>query len=374
MIYLDNAATTPVCAAAAEAVYNILTQTPGNPSSLYKLGLEAEQKLNKARLVVSRALGCSAAEVYFTASGTEANNIALLGAARARRAWGNEIVITGYEHPSVHNTVMALKREGFTVHKINPDQTGVVDAQSIVQAVNRNTALVSCMHVNNETGAMLDVEHMALAVKAANQRTAFHCDAVQSFCKHPLTLNGAIDTVAVSGHKVHAPKGIGALYIRKGFHIEPVMYGGSQERGMRSGTENVAYAAGFAAAIADAGSLENNLTAITALAQLLRRQLEMMGGILVNSPEGASPYILNFSVSGIKSETVLHFLEQRNIYVSSGSACAKGGKSHTLVAMGFPDSRIDSAIRVSLCSGNTADEVNRLIEGLHIAQQTLAKS
>ncbi len=370
MTYLDNAATTRVCAPAIEAVDTVLRQHFGNASALYDLGLAAHKILEHARAVLAAALGCAPGEVYFTGSGTEANNLAVLGAARARKAWGNEIVVTGYEHPSVAHAVDALEKEGFIVHRVLPSVHNRVHIGEMAQLVKKNTALVACMQVNNETGALLDVAALAKEVAERNSRTAVHCDAVQGFLKHPLEVK-ALHTAAISAHKVHGPKGIGALVVRGGMHLEPVIYGGGQERGLRSGTENVAYAAGFAAAVEDASA--RPLQILEPLAAQLRAGLAQMDGVTVNTPDEASPSIVNFSMPGFKSETLLHFLEAQKIYVSSGSACGRGERSRTLEAMGLPDAVIDSALRVSFDAGNNAADVEALLAALAQARQILVR-
>lgn len=374
MIYLDNAATTLVSDDVAKEICRVLQGVFGNPSSLYDLGLEASRVLEDARGVVASGLGCGPGELLFTGSGTEANNIAVLGTARARAAWGRNVVMTGYEHPSVYNTVQSLQREGFAVQVVEPGANGEVDPDRIVALVDKETALVACMAVNNETGAMLDVAAVAARVKEINRRTAVHCDAVQCLMKHPLKLDGAIDTAAVSAHKIHGPKGIGALYVRKGLHMDPVLHGGGQERGLRSGTENVAYAAGFAKAVEAMPEKTKALEYTAQLNQLLRQALQDIPGSAIHSPDKASPYILNFSVPGYKSETVLHFLEERKIYVSSGSACGRGQRSQTLMAMGLPERLVDSAIRISFCADNKQSDITSLIEALKDAQNSLMRS
>ena len=372
-IYLDNAATTPVLSQAAAEMCEVLIGDFGNPNSLYDLGLKAQKMLEMSRIKVAREISCSPSDLYFTSGATEANNIAILGAARARKLWGTDVIVAGFEHPSVLNTVYALRDEGFTVTVVNPEKNGAIDINKIVQKVGKGTALVACMHVNNETGALTNVAALSKQVKERNHRTALHCDYVQGFLKFKLDVSG-IDTVSVSAHKVGGPKGIGAMFMRKGFNIATVVHGGNQEKGVRSGTQNVAGAAGFAKAAELHGDIGQNLKTVTALNKDLRGKLEGMSGIALNSPADASPYILNFSVLGYKSETILHFLEARGIYVSSGSACTRGARSHTLESMDIPEENIDSAIRVSFESKNTAEQVKLLCEALVEAQKSLVRS
>lgn len=373
MTYLDNAATTRVSQACAQAVYETLCGCFANPSSLYGIGLAAQKRLEAARAEVAAGMGAAPEEVYFTGSGTEANNLAVLGGARARRSWGRAVVLTGFEHPSVEQCAKALAAEGFAVRRIMPDGQGRVDEEALVAAVDRDTALVAVMQVNNEIGTVLDVERIAGRVKAANRRTAVHCDNVQGFLKHPaLRLGEGIDTMAVSAHKIHGPKGIGALYVRRGHNLENVLHGGLQERALRPGTENLAYAVGFAKAVElarphCAGQFER----LRRLNAMLREAAAALPGVRINSPQDGSPYIFNLSLIGYRSETLLHFLEQKEIYVSSGSACSKGEKSHTLSAMALPRGVIDGALRVSFSDETTEQEVQALAEALAEAQKIL---
>lgn len=373
-IYFDNAATTKVSESVIKVVNETLKQTWGNPSSLYKKGYEAHKLLEQSRKTVAGALGCLPDEVVFTASGTEANNIALLGAARARKNFGSEVVITGYEHPSVYETAKSLEDEGFFVIVVNPGIDGAIDIGELLSKINKKTALVAAMQVNNETGATLDAAALAKRIKNINARTAVHCDCVQGFLKYPIKLSSTtIDTAAVSGHKLHAPKGIGALYVRKGFNIKPVVHGGGQENGLRSGTENVAYAAAFAEAVRQFDTAKNRENVET-LNGRLRRKLSMVEGVEINSPNDASVYILNFSVLGFRSETMLHWLDDNGILLSSGSACSKGNTSRTLLSMGLDSARIDSSLRVSFSDENTGADVDKLVNLIVDLKKTLIQS
>ncbi|MBR2807392.1 MAG: cysteine desulfurase [Oscillospiraceae bacterium] len=370
--YLDNAATTPVSEKSAEAVMEILRDYYGNPSSLYSIGIKASKKYEHAREVIAESLGCRPEEIFFTGCGTESNNLAIFGAARARKAWGNEVIVTGYEHPSVQNTVDALKDEGFEVITIAPEN-GVIEPEEIISHVSPKTVLVTAMMVNNETGAMLDVPYISKKVKEINKRTAVHCDFVQGYMKEKIDL-ASIDTLSASGHKINAPKGIGILYMRKGFNLRKTQFGGGQEKGIRSGTENIAFACGFAAAVEEHKDIEGNARKIAALKAMLAEGLREFDNVTINSPENSTPYVLNFSFEGYRSETVLHFLEARDVYVSSGSACSKGERSHTLEAMKLPSKLVDSAIRVSFGLQNTEDDVKALLDGLREAGQSLMKA
>lgn len=375
--YLDNAATTMVAPEVADAIRAAMAEYWANPSSLYGPAVRSEQALAAARAAAAKALGCTAAELVFTGCGSESNNLALLGLAAARKGWGKKILASGYEHPSVYRPLERLAQQGWQVEFVPPGQDGRLPADELIARVDKTTALVACMQVNNETGAQVDAPALAAAVKAANPRTAVHIDAVQGWLRLPAFSRAAlanIDSCAVSGHKIHAPKGIGALYLRRGCNILPPYLGGGQERGLRPGTENTPYAVGLAAAAGRlASSVAQRAAAAAALGARLRAGLGCLPGITLNSPEDAVPQLLNFSLGDVRSETMLHFLEENKIYVSSGSACSKGAASHTLAAMGLPARRIDTALRVSFCAENTPEDVDALLEGLETGLKKLAK-
>ena len=373
MIYLDNAATTTVFPEVAEVIASVLRDSFGNPSSLYSLGIESKKIMDRSRVQIAKAMGCDPAEVYFTSCGTESNNLAILGAARSRKAWGNKVIVSGIEHPSVQNTAASLANEGFDVVVIPPEEDGNLSIDRFLKEVDKRTVLVTCMRVNNETGALTDTAFLAKKVKEINRRTAFHCDAVQSFMKHTTVLDGSIDSMSVSGHKIHGPKGIGVLYLRKGFSLEKTQFGGGQEKGMRSGTENVAYIAGMAKAVELIGPIRKNLEHVSVCRNILWDSIRDLPEVRLNSPETASPYILNISVLGYRSETMLHFLESEGVFVSSGSACSKGEKSHTLEAMSLSEDRVDSALRFSLSAETTEDDVKTAAEALKKAIKTLER-
>ncbi len=377
--YLDNAATTQVDAAVLTVITDTLRDHYANASALYTPAADCEALLEDCRAPVAAALGATAAEVVFTASGSEGNNLALWGAAFARRAWGRQVVVSGYEHASLTNPCRQLGALGYTVTTVAPDKQGLVTPEALAAAVGPATALVAAMQVNNETGALLDVAETVRLVKQKNPRTAVHIDGVQGFMKLPLDVRRAgVDSYALAGHKIHAPKGVGALYLRRGYHIEPPYLGGKQEGGLRPGTENLAYIAGLAKAVELARpTLAARLEKVRGLNEYLRAQVAVRDFLVPNSPAAAqcSPYIFNFSIPGLRSETVLHFLElSRQVYVSSASACGKGAASHTLQAMGLPAARIDSALRVSLCGATTRDDLDALLAGLDEATQKLARS
>ena len=370
--YLDNAATTMVNPEVIETITKAMAEHWANPSSLYTPGAHSELALNKARADVARTLGATAGEVYFTGCGSEGNNLAILGAARTRK-WGKRIVCTGFEHPSVALPMQRLAQEGYDVQFVAPEADGHLNVDRMLELVDKNTILVAAMQVNNETGTAVDVARLAAGVKARNDRTAVHVDGVQAWMRVPVRLAN-IDSYSVSGHKIHAPKGIGALYLRKGYHIEPPYLGGGQEKGMRPGTENLPYAIGMAkAATLLSRTLPQRHKTLVELNTRLREGLKQFPEITLNSPEDAVPEVLNFSLNVIRSETMLHHLETMGVYVSSGSACSKGAASHTLTAMGLEPRRIVTAIRASFCADNTPEDVDALLEGLKTGLAALSR-
>ena len=373
--YLDNAATTIPSPEVVAAVSKSLAENWANPSSLYTPGLENAQLLNRCRTTVAKTLGCTAAEVYFTGCGSESNNIALLGAAHTRQNWGRRIVVSGFEHPSVQLPLRRLAEEGFEVIEVPPEKDGHLDVEKMAGHVNKSTILVACMLVNNELGTRVDTEKLAKLVKTANPRTAVHIDAVQGWMRVPFRLDN-IDSLAVSGHKIHAPKGIGALYLsdRLVQAFQPPYLGGEQERGLRPGTENLPYAMGLAAAAARlAKTMKSRDTAMRALNQRLREGLKAFPEVVINSPDDAVPEVLNFSENAIKSETMLAWLAEAQIYVSSASACGRGQPSHTLAAMGRDPLAIDTAIRVSFCGDNTPEDVDAFLNRFEDGMKHLQK-
>lgn len=377
-IYLDNAATTRPCEPAVSAVFQNMVEDYGNPSSLHKLGLVAEQNVTEARKAVAAALVCDPQCVTFTSGATECNNTAIFGAAKNYGKRKKKIVVSAIEHPSVAEPIKYLEeKEGFEVVRIKPARGGEISAEDFIDAVDENTCLASCMLVNNETGAIQPVRRIFSQVKRSFPECVTHCDAVQGFMKMPIkSAEIFADVIVVSGHKVHAVKGVGAMYIRKGIRIAPLLLGGGQEKNLRSGTESVPLIAGFGAAIRalmpTVGVAHENAEQITAY---LLKKLSKLEYVTVNSmAENTSPYITNFSVEGIRSEIMLHYLESKDIYVSSGSACSKGAHSSVLTAMGVSDKLADSAIRVSICRTTTMGEIDVLVTALQEGYASLAKT
>lgn len=366
-IYYDNSATTRTREESAKLVYEMLTDCYGNPSSLHRRGFLAQQRLDKAREQTAATLGAQSGEIYFTSGGTEADNIAILGAARAQQRMGKKIVTTAIEHDAVLNTVKFLEGEGWEIVRLKPDREGKITAQQVLDAVDNQTVLVSMMAVNNEVGSVLPVAQVSRLLRKEYPRVLLQCDAVQAWCKQPLRLGKALDVdfLSVSGHKIYAPKGCGALYVKKGSRLRPVSFGGGQEKNIRPGTEGIANlcAMGLSAQLLTAESAENH-SRVTLIRDALLEGLTKLPDICINSPADATPYILNFSALGVRSEIMLHFLEEKGIYVSSGSACAKGGASHVLQAMGLERERADSAIRLSFGRYNTPEQVPLFLEAL----------
>ncbi len=375
MVYLDNSATTVVSKKAAEKALYVMTECFGNPSSLHTLGFKAEQEIKTARRIISGALSCREGELFFTSGGTESNNTALLGAAHAHRRRGNKIIVSSYEHSSVIEAAKELETRGFEVVYLNPDKSGKINPDDVARAVDDKTIIVSVMLVNNEIGAVNDVALIAAAARRKNAKALVHCDAVQAFGKIPVhTGRLGVDLLTVSGHKIHAPKGVGALFVKKGTKISPLIFGGEQQNKMRPGTENAASIAAFGVACDEV--VKNMPVAFQKAKELSNRLvsgLKEIEGATINSATDACPYIVNFSSMAVKSETMLHFLEEREIYISGGSACAKGNRSHVLSSLGLSNLAVDTAIRVSFSADNTESDVDALLCGIKDALNTLQK-
>ena len=372
--YLDNASTTMVDPAVAEVIHDAMLRHWANPSSLYPPGAESEAALNHARAALARTIGCKSREFYFTSCGSEGNNLALLGGAQTR-TFGKKILCSGFEHPSVRRPLEALAKAGWQVEFVPPAADGSFDVDRLLERVDRSTILVACMMVNNETGARCDVEKLARETKALNSRAIVHVDGVQAWMRLPVRLEGSgIDSFVVSGHKIHAPKGVGGLYLsdKLAQSFKPPYLGGEQERGLRPGTENLPYVLGLAAAAQKmAPDMAGRTAHIQALNQRLRAGLAAFPTVEINSPAGAVPEILNFSENKVKSETMLAWLAEAKIYVSSASACGRGEPSHTLEAMGRPAKAVDTAIRVSFCADNTEADVDAFLERFEAGMKTL---
>jgi cysteine desulfurase len=374
IIYLDNSATTKPCKKAIDCMNNCLTENWGNPSSLHLLGMNAENEVDSARDCVAKSICANPNEIIFTSGGTEANNTAIMSAV-TRKNRGNRIITTAIEHPSVLETVKRLEKDGFEVIYLKVDNNGVISLEELENSLNQKTVLVSIMLVNNEVGSIQPIEQAAKLIKAKAPNAFFHCDAVQAFGKMPINVKRlGVDMLTASGHKIHAPKGIGFLYLNSKTHISPFITGGGQEKGMRSGTESVPLICSFGAAVKALSNIQKGLESMKALNSYAREKLLNIDDIAINSPDNALPFILNISVLGYRSETLLHFLENEGIFVSSGSACAKGQGSYVLREMGLERKRVDSALRLSFSRFNTRADIDRLYDALNKAKERLRKA
>lgn len=369
MIYLDNSATTRPYDAVIRTVEHFMEEEYGNPSSLHRMGLNSEKAVKKARHQIALGLNGLPKHVIFTSGGTESDNLAIFGTAMAHHRRGNRILTSMIEHPAVLEACKRLEKQGFIVKYLPVDKQGLVNPQDYEEAITDQTILISLMHVNNEVGSIQPVQEIA-TIKG---KALLHLDCVQSFGKLPLSANWA-DLISLSSHKIHGPKGIGALYAAHNARVLAQMVGGGQEYGLRSGTENVPGIAGFglASELAVSNLMQRSDQVGKLKAHLACGVRDQIGDVLFNSPESpekASPYILNISFLGTRGEVLLHQLEQHGIYVSTGAACSsnKRGKSHVLLAMGRSEKEIDGAIRFSFSEFNTMDQMEEVLDRLKTA-------
>ena len=370
-VYLDNAATTKPCEEAVAAAVTAMTQKYGNPSSLHCAGLEAQLLMDAARKTIADSIGADSGCIYFTSGATESNNLALRGASAAYGRKRKKIVISAVEHASVEETAADLETKGFEVIRVSPREDGRFYAADFINACDENTCLVSMMYVNNETGYILPVKEVFSAINRRMPDIITHTDCVQAYMKLPVKVSALnADLVSLSAHKIHGVKGVGALYIRKGVRVLPIVTGGKQEKGIRSGTESVPLIAAFGAAVEKMlPTVAQRYEKALRLKAYLLEKLGGIEGVEVNSPGDGSPYVINISAGGKRSEIMLHFLESREIYVSSGSACSKGQQSGVLGQFGIRDKRADSALRVSITAETTEAELDAFCEGLHIGME-----
>ena len=365
-IYLDNAATTKPCDEAVRAAVTAMTDNFGNPSSLHRAGLDAQLAMDRARKIIADSIGAEENCIYFTSGATESNNLALRGASAAYGRKAKRIVISAVEHASVEETAADLEKKGFEVTRVSPREDGRFYAADFVNACGEDVCLISMMYVNNETGYVLPVRETFTMVKRKDPHIMTHTDCVQAYMKMPGKANAlGADLISLSGHKVHGGKGVGALYIKKGVRVLPVVTGGKQEKGIRSGTESVPMICAFGAAVEKlAPTINDRWDRVSALKAYLLEKLSAVDGISVNSPEDGSPYVLNISAEGKRSEIMLHFLESKGIYVSSGSACSKGQQSGVLGQFGIMGKRADSALRISMSAETTEAELDEFVTAL----------
>ena len=374
-VYFDNSATTRVCDEAAAAVMKMMTEEYGNPSSTHTLGRHAKAALDEARKNVANAIGALPEEVFFTSGGTEADNWALMSAAELMRHRGRHIITTAVEHDAVLKTAAKLEKIGYEVSYIGTDDAGRIDMQAFKAALRDDTVLVSAMLVNNETGAVNDIAAISRELRMRRSSALLHTDAVQAFCKIPFTVKSlGADLVTLSSHKIHGPKGVGALYVKKGLRLPPLLLGGGQERGYRSGTEGLPNIVGFGvAAKIGRDLLPQTEKKLRALREYTKNRVTELIPEAVTIGEGDAPHILSISLPGYKSEVLMNYLDAEGICVSKSSACKKGGRSHVLEAMRIPNEIIDGALRVSFSRMNTMEEAEYFAVKLKAAADRLIR-
>lgn len=365
--YFDNSATTKVLDCVKDAVVDAMCVNYGNAAAKHRKGVEAENLIREAKKAIADTLKVQEKEILFTSGGTESNNTALIGTALANRRAGKHLITTGVEHPSIYNTMSFLEEMGFEVTYLPVDHLGHISLEDLEKAIREDTILVSVMYVNNEVGAVEPIEAISQCIKKKNPKTLFHVDAIQAYGKYKIRpKKQGIDLLSVSGHKIHAPKGVGFLYIRDGVKIRPILFGGGQQKGMRSGTENVPGCVGLGVAAREAyKDFDARVEKLYTLREHLIAGLKPLGGVTINGSEDRTnaPQIVSASFEGVRSEVLLHALEDKGVYVSSGSACSSNhpGISGTLKGIGVKKELLDSTIRFSLGDLNTEEEVDYAI-------------
>ena len=368
--YLDNSATTCCSEGAAAMVMKVMREDFGNPSSMHTKGVEAEHYIREAKDFFAKNLKVDEKEIYFTSGGTESNNLALIGSAMANKRSGNHLITTSVEHASVDNPMKYLEEQGFEVTYLPVDQDGIVSLEALKEALRPETILVSVMYVNNEVGAVQPVDEIAKLVKDYDSKIIFHVDAIQAYGKYRIwPKKEGIDLLSVSGHKIHGPKGTGILYVNSKLKIHPMILGGGQQKGMRSGTENVPGIAGLAEAAKECyENLDEKIDRLYALKERFVKQIEELDDVKVNGRTGrdSAPHIVSVSFRDVRSEVLLHALEEKGIYVSAGSACSsnKPAVSHTLNSMGVEKDLLGSTIRFSFCFETTEEETDYCVKEL----------
>jgi cysteine desulfurase len=378
-VYLDNSATTKVTEGVRDKLVQVLYEDFGNPSSMHRLGVKAEQYMKEAASVIASSLKVDQKEIIFTSGGTEANNLAIIGAANANKRRGNHIITSRIEHPSVHQTFVHLEENGFEVSFAPVDQTGKLMKEKLYELVRENTILVSIMYVNNEIGSVQDISEIAARLKEIKKDIIIHVDAVQAYGKYRIyPKREGIDLLSISGHKIHGPKGIGVLYVNDKIRIHSIVFGGGHQRGIRSGTENVPGIAGLGQAVEELYSdFDAKIDRMYELKQRFLREVSKLPDVTVNGIPLActddyeldllkqtAPHIMSVSFRGVRSEVFLHALEDRGVYVSSGSACSShhATSSATLMAIGLPNDLMDSTLRFSMSSMTTEEEIDYTLD------------
>lgn len=377
--YFDNSATTRVTDSVKDIVVKTMTEDYGNPSSMHMVGVEAEKYIKTAKENIAKILKVDQKEIYFTSGGTEGNNLAIVGVVEANKRSGNKIITTEVEHASVASPMKYLEKEGYNVVYLPVDRYGVVDMESLKKEMSEDTILVSVMHVNNEVGAIEPVGEIGKYIKTINPKVVYHVDAIQAFGKMEIRpKKESIDILTVSGHKIHGPKGSGFIYIKKNTKINPIISGGGQQDGIRSGTENVPGIAGIGQAAKDCyDNLEQNVQRMTEVKDYLIDRLSEIEGVTINSRKGSegAPHIVSASFRGVRSEVLLHALEDKGIYVSAGSACSSNRPSisRTLKAMNIDKDLLGSTIRFSFSEFNSKEEIDYCMEQLNQLLPVLRK-
>lgn len=380
MIYLDNCATTKIRQEVLDKIYESLKEDFGNPSSLHRLGLSSEKKIDEARRIVAEYLRTRESEIYFTSGGTESNNIAIQSIVANMKKRGNHIITTKIEHPSVLNIMNRYEKEGFDITYIATDKFGNIDLKEFEETLKKETILVSIIHVNNEIGTIQNIREIRKIMDRKNSQSALHVDGIQSFGKIDFSLKDlGVDTFSFSGHKVYGPKGVGGLYIQNNMHLKPIVFGGNQERGLRSGTENLHGIIGLGEAVRILS--KNHKKEFQHVKEIREYMLEKIKGeiddIKINTPLGnnSSPYILNISFRNTRGEVLLHYLEDKEIYVSTSSACSSKGteKSHVLKSIGLTDQEIEGAIRVCFSYETTKSDIDYTVENIKKSVKEIRK-
>lgn len=370
-VYFDNAASTKVSPSVIEVMKKTMEEDYANPSARHVMGVEAENYYKEAAQAVSKTLKVNPKEIVFTSGGTESNNMALIGAARAYQRSGRHIISTSIEHPAVHEPLAYLKEEGFEISILPVDSLGHISLEELKNTIRKDTVLISAMLVNNEMGAVEPVDEIAALIKSINPQIIFHVDAIQAYGKYRIyPKKSGIDLLSVSGHKLHAPKGVGFLYVNEKIKIKPVVFGGGQQRGLRSGTLNIPGIAGMGKAASEAyEDFDNKVKKVAEIKDYIISELENTEGVSINSQRGllSAPHVLSVTVKGIRGEVLLHALEAEGIYVASGSACSSNhpGISGTLKGIGLTDEAAASTIRLSFSEYNTMHEADYFLERLN---------